>query len=317
MRRLCILLLLPLLAACSGPTTPDRLHAFAAVRSAVPAGWHEEVCSVAGYTVRFGVPPSRQNGQQTAHACLWDSGYGGLSVGLRPPDSLATEERRLRHNEDSGGDESVSRIRLRDDVPAFGHQRGRRLDWYCFCDGAPKTDHDVEAAGLRVSWSTPVDAHHRAGDATEADFQRFLDSISVRRGERDQCRRGRQVVSYVLPAMVDSVDSLQGTCHVYLLHGLTSEDYVEVVVGPGRTPARLAAWLRGRPRVSHLHLERSAVSLAGRRVDRVTWLAGHRRMTAVGDERVRISWAATAGQWEAERAAVRRFLASVAFTVDP
>lgn len=318
-RALALLLLLPV-AACGISQEPERPRAFDAVSADVPDGWHTELCPGAGFTVRVAVPPPGNRwGSLTDDGCGWRYQDTSLGVSVAEPTSLeAYREKYLDPYEDGGGDDSVERIELTEDVPVFGDQEGDQLDWYSFSDGSPTENRILQAAGVRVHWSTPA-----GQDKRHDDLQTVLDSIEVLPGERHQCRRGEKTVSYELPDALETVDSFGGKCHAYFPDATSLERHAEVVVAPTRSLEQYAAELRRSPGVRDVRIEEDAVELAGERVDRLTWRfvrtresqnyepAGTWLLEAVGDERVRVEWGATPREWDEERATVQRFIGSV------
>lgn len=300
---------------------PVKPRAFDAVSTAVPAGWHEELCPGDGFTVRLVVPDEFRWSHHEGRACGWPGREfdSGLSVVVGPTDTLAHYRKKyLDPYESDDGDDAVNHIAYDDGVTVLGDEDGERLDWYSFDDGAPSDERALQGAGVRVTWSTPA-----GGDKRREDLQTLLDSIAVLPGEHDQCRRGGIVARYELPEVVEGVESAGGTCRFSLRDAVAPEQHAELVLAPNRTLEQYAAEVRGQRGTRNVRLEKNAAELAGKRVDRLSWqvvrtdpgpnddTVGAWRIEVVGDERVRVEWGATPKAWDEERATVQRFLASV------
>ncbi|MEP9362363.1 hypothetical protein ABLE68_05315 [Nocardioides sp. CN2-186] len=300
------------------PTPPPA--PFRAASTEVPGGYTFTRCSDlrrtprnTGLAVRVSVPPGYFSTSRGGSGCGFSGpGFGrDLSVSVGPMSSLLkVKERQVDPFEDEGGDDSVSDISYTDDVPVFGRHRGERLTYYCYCDGQDLDVWDVQARGVRLSWTTP---HQKGPDAaTRRAVQR---SIGLVRSDESTCTsRGRTVTFRPPVPQTESIDFYADRCHLYLRPGRASlHRYAEIERRPAGALAQRAERLRHSEHVSRVQYEPGRLTwvLTREKAGEYGAPAGTWRAVTVATHGMWVTWTAHPRQWRTEADDARRFFASV------
>jgi hypothetical protein len=323
------------LTACSGTDRPPGAepapapaHPFPAESADVPAGFREVLCpdlrgEGTGLTVRLVVPVATTGGQQTGRACSFGHGFvRGVGVELAPPKTLAAfRKKSLDPFEDIGGDDEVSDIRYRSDVPGLGGQPAEELSWRVYNDGLPFWEVAIQSAGVRLSWSVP-DEKPRLLEA----FDVVRRSVEVREGTTSLCPSwgpadGPQL-TFTPPKDIGWVEREGDHCRIYVDGAPTVLEYG--AVDPSPPPLeRLAARVRRDPEVTRVRLDRNAGRIDGRRADRLSWTVvrteetesyeppGTWRIVVLQSAVARVEWGGTPQWWRTHRSTYDDLVASV------
>lgn len=332
-----LLLTLALASACSdggshrerAPVDLPAPEAFPAESTGVPAGFREVLCpdlreKGIDLTVRLVVPVRAEAMNLDEHGCSFTSGFvRGVSVRLAPEESLADfREEELDPFEGDEGDDHVSGIEYRTGVPGLAGQPAEEVTWTAFNDGLPFWQIDLQAAGVRLSWSVPEDKPHRL-DVLDVVRR----SVAVLPGRRASCPAvdpsGKPTLHFTPPPGVNWIETAARPCRIYLDDSTTLLEYAAVQPAPAPLE-QLAALVRKDPEVVRVRLERDAGRIAGEPADRLTWVverteetesyepAGTWRIEALQSASARVEWGATPQWWREHRATYDDLVGSVA-----
>jgi hypothetical protein len=329
------------LAGCSGsvdpdPAVPDHPAAatvaptpFAPQREAAPAGFHVEQCpdlrarGNTGLAVRLVVPDEFSSDVSRYRAgCSFTADLDRqLYLDIGPMETLAAYTgRNVTPFESDEGDDSISGVRLVDDLPVFARTTGEQLDYRPYNDGLPLQTRIMQANGLRLRWDVP----DKRADRYAEQLAVITSSVGLVESRRTTCAGQGRTATFVppLPA-TDGIDLISGSrCFVYLRPRDGLLRHAEVDVTPDRSLAELAVLLESRPAIGEVTLEPGTATLDGEPADRLTWVlerthngfkgkAGTYRAVAVGTDDLQVTWSAEVHDWPADRELFRQLLDSV------
>lgn len=314
------------------PAVPaDPPQPFRAAGPRLPAGWTRVQCADltgakanTGLAVRLAVPPGYHQTESDDRTCRFVRAFAReLSVSFGPGPTLESDKVRNvdPYTVPDQGDGQLGEVSYAADVPVYGRHRGERLDYFCYCDGQNLQERTVLARGVRVRWTTP---HGR--NSRDDLFAQVTASVALVHARTNTCvGRGRTAVYRPPIPQTESIDALQGLCHLYLRPGRASlQRYAEVVAAPKRSLESLAAELRRQRHFVHdVRLERGVATLDGQTADRLTWWytrkkvsiyndpAGTWRMVTLGTPDLQVTWGSRPYQWRQEADVIREFVDSV------